>query len=105
MATISTKYLTPIRKLLDQDIRTIISGKLQLDPSDIPGEVGLGELGFDSLALSDLAETIEERFAVQVPNRMLPATLTIDQLVSLIVQKQEAVEGAANNDTVAEGAA
>lgn len=86
MATVSTKYLTPMRSLLDQDIRAILAAKTQADASDIPDEIGLGDLGLDSLALSDLAEAIEEKFDVPIPNRMLPATLTVGQLVALIHQ-------------------
>lgn len=84
MATVSTKYLTPMRALLAQDIRAILAAKTQADASNIPDEIGLGDLGLDSLALSDLAEAIEEKFAVPIPDRMLPAALTVGQLVALV---------------------
>lgn len=69
---------------VDHDLREILSAKLQINTHEIPGVMALGELGFDSLALSDLAEAVEEKFDVQVPNRIFPATLTINQLVELL---------------------
>lgn len=104
MATVNSKYLTPKQTTIEQDLRTIIAGKLQLDTIDIPDEIGLGDLGFDSLALSDLAEAIEEKFDVQVPNRTLPATLTVGQLSALIIKKQEFFEDTPGQTMVAEPA-
>jgi acyl carrier protein len=78
------KEPTPIRIAIDRNVRALLSAKLQLDVTQIAGAAALSDLGFDSLALSDLAEAIEERFDMQVPNRMLPASLTIDQLVALL---------------------
>lgn len=88
MATASTKYLAPVEVLLDRDIRAIIAGKTQADAADISDEITLGDLGLDSLALSDLAEAIEEKFDVHVPNRMLPSTLTVGQLIALVCENQ-----------------
>lgn len=92
MATISVNYCPPMQATIERDVRTIIAAKLQLDAAEVPGEIGLGDLGFDSLALSDLAEAIEEKFDVQFPNRTLPATLTAGQLSVLIIQKQESLQ-------------
>lgn len=75
---------TPEASSVDHGLREILSAKLQIDAHEIPGVMSLGELGFDSLALSDLAEAVEEKFDVQIPNRMFPATLTINQLVALL---------------------
>jgi acyl carrier protein len=76
--------------IVDKDVRALLSSKLQIITTSIAGTTTLGDLGFDSLGLSDLAEAIEERFDVQVPNRTLPATLTIDQLVGLLRQGESA---------------
>ncbi|HZD93629.1 MAG TPA: acyl carrier protein, partial [Candidatus Sulfotelmatobacter sp.] len=74
------------------DVREILSAKLQIDTEQVAGAVTLGELGFDSLGLSDLAEAMEDRFGVQVPNRILPATLTLNQLVALLSGSHENAE-------------
>lgn len=79
-----TQDATPQPGSVDHDVREILSAKLQIEAHEIPGVMSLGELGFDSLALSDLAEAVEEKFDVQIPNRMFPATLTINQLVALL---------------------
>lgn len=72
------------RTVVERGVRALLSDKLQLEAAGIAGTATLGDLGFDSLGLSDLAEAIEDRFDVQMPNRTLPATLTIDQLVGLL---------------------
>jgi acyl carrier protein len=69
---------------VSEDVRALLSRKLRRDCSNVPGHVTLSEIGFDSLALSDLAEAIEERFDLQVPQRTFPETLTIDQLIVLL---------------------
>jgi acyl carrier protein len=78
------QHATPESASIDYDLRELLSAKLQIGTQEIPGAMSLGELGFDSLALSDLAEAVEEKFDVQIPNRMFPATLTIHQLVALL---------------------
>lgn len=78
----------PVQEIVEQDLRALLSAKLQLDVSEISNGITLGDLGFDSLALSDLAEAIEEKFDVQVPNRTLPATLTVGQLEALLLSKK-----------------
>jgi acyl carrier protein len=77
---------------IERSVREILSAKLQIDAEQVPGAVTLGELGFDSLGLSDLAEAMEDRFGVQVPNRILPATLTLKQLVALLTRSHENAE-------------
>ncbi len=68
------------------DVKMMLSEKLQIEAESIGERVTLGDLGFDSLALSDLAEAIEEKFDVQVPNRTLPDTLTAGQLADLLLR-------------------
>lgn len=104
MATVSTKYLASMRALVDQDIRAIIAAKTQADSTDIPDHISLGDLGFDSLALSDLAEAIEEKFDVHIPNRMLPATFTVGQLSALIYENEGSYGDSLENNLVPEPA-
>lgn len=82
MKSVLIQHSTP--GSVDYDLREILSAKLQINAHEIPGVIALGELGFDSLALSDLAEAVEEKFDVQIPNRSFPATLTINQLLALL---------------------
>lgn len=79
------------RAAIEQSIRALLTEKLHHDCTGVPGNEALSAgLGFDSLALSDLAEAIEERFGLPVPNRMLPGTLTVDQLIDMINSREEA---------------
>lgn len=84
MKIVAVKDALPVSGSIEQDVREILSDKLQIDAEQVDGTVTLGELGFDSLGLSDLAEAMEDRFGVQVPNRILPATITLNQLVALL---------------------
>jgi acyl carrier protein len=84
MRTLTTIDRSPIQEQFEQDIKILLSEKLRVDVGQIATEMTLGELGFDSLALSDLAEAIEEKFEVQVPNRTVPDTVTVGQLAVLL---------------------
>jgi acyl carrier protein len=85
---------TPVspKAAVEDGIRALLAAKLQIEANQIPRAATLGELGFDSLGLSDLAEGIEEGFGIQVPNRTLPATLTLSQLINLLSQAEESSE-------------
>jgi len=78
-----------IKIALEKDVRALLTAKLNLDSDQFPGDTTLESLGFDSLGLSDLAETMEEKFGLQVPNRMFPRTLSIDQLIELLGKSSE----------------
>ncbi|MBZ5491552.1 MAG: acyl carrier protein [Acidobacteriia bacterium] len=92
MKIVSVKDVTLVSSSIERDVREILSAKLQIDAEQVAGVITLGELGFDSLALSDLAEAMEDKFGVQVPNRILPATLTLNQLVALLSGPHENAE-------------
>ena len=92
MKTVGVKDVILGSGSIERDVREILSAKLQIDTEQVAGAVTLGELGFDSLGLSDLAEAMEDRFGVQVPNRILPATLTLNQLVALLSGSHENAE-------------
>ena len=75
---------------IEHSIRALLSEKLHLDCTEAPGSSTLSSgLGFDSLALSDLAEAIEDKFGVPIPNRMLPGTLTVNQLIDMLNAREE----------------
>src|SRR5437660_221997 len=95
MATMARQDRPRVQMPVAWDVRALISAKVQIDIDEIAGEMMLGDMGFDSLALSDLAEAIEEKFDVQVPNRTLPATLTVDQLSALLLRSLENAENGA----------
>ena len=92
MKIVSVKDVTLVSSSIDRDVREILSAKLQIDAEQVAGVITLGELGFDSLALSDLAEAMEDKFGVHIPNRILPATLTLNQLVALLSGPHENAE-------------
>ena len=92
MKMVAVKDVTLVSSTIDRDLRDILAAKLQVDTDQLAGVMTLGELGFDSLGLSDLAEAIEDRFGIQVPNRMLPSTLTVNQLVDLLCRSNEQAE-------------
>jgi len=92
MKTVAMNDVTLVSSKVDRELRGILAAKLRIDANEFAGMTTLGELGFDSLGLSDLAETIEDKFGVQAPNRTLPATLTVNQLVELLCRSNEHAE-------------
>lgn len=101
MQVVVASSRTPVATLIGQGIKEILSSKLQVEPDQIPETAALGDLGFDSLGLSDLAEAVEEKFDVQVPNRIFPSTLTVEQLIALVIRKSQT---SAQEDVIAEPA-
>jgi len=89
---------------IEQRVRNIIASKLQVDTQEISGDISLADIGFGSLSLSDLAETIDDEFEVSSPNRMMPGTLTIRGLINLIKMTHEVRRTNAQYPTTAEGA-
>lgn len=104
MATASTNYFEPGQARLVLNVRAIIADKTQADAADLSDEITLGDLGLDSLALSDLAEAIEDRFDVHVANRMLPSTLTVGQLIALVCNNHAVYGDSPDNAIVPEPA-
>ena len=89
---------------IEQRVRSIIGSKLHVDIQEISGDISLTDVGFDSLSLSDLAEAIDDEFEVSSPNRMMPGTLTISGLISLINVTHETRRKSSPDATVGEGA-
>lgn len=89
---------------IEQRVRSIIGSKLHVDIQEISGDISLSDVGFDSLSLSDLAESIDDEFEVSSPNRMMPGTLTISGLINLINVTHEARRKSSSYPTISEGA-
>jgi acyl carrier protein len=79
-------------KMIERNFRMLLSNKLLRDCHQAAGTTTLAELGFDSLGLSDLAEAIDEKFEVQLPNRTLDENLSISGVVGWIQKKLETRE-------------
>jgi acyl carrier protein len=69
---------------LEQEVRCIIAGQLRINTEYIRNDKALLAAGFDSLGLSDLADSIMTQFRVMVPDQMVSGTLTINSLTNLI---------------------
>jgi acyl carrier protein len=89
---------------IEERVRRIIASKLQIDIQEMSGDSSLSDIGFGSLSLSDLAEAIDDEFEVSSPNRMMPGTLTISGLISLIRVTHEGRRAKIQYSTIAEGA-
>jgi acyl carrier protein len=89
---------------IEQRVRSIIGSKLHVDIQEISGDISLSDVGFDSLSLSDLAESIDDEFEVSSPNRMMPGTLTISGLINLINVTHEARRKCSSYPTISERA-
>lgn len=74
---------------VEQQFRAILSEKLRCNSEELPGDATLEELGFDSLGLSDLAEAVQGQIDVEIPNRVFPATFTINNVVEFLVRELE----------------
>lgn len=71
--------------IVAKEFRAILGEKLRRDGNDLPDDATLEELGFDSLALSDLAEAVQGRLDVEIPNRTFPASFTVREVIDFLV--------------------
>ena len=69
----------------EQEIRAIIADVADLTPDDVSDDAVLkSNLGLDSLELVDLAQQLENRFAIEVADSDVRASMTVRELITLV---------------------
>ncbi len=70
------------------EIRQMIAKVLALDEAEVVAEAHLqDDLGADSLALLNLAEAFEKRYAIEIPSDDLVDIANVGELVKLVEAK------------------
>ncbi len=70
------------------EIRQMIAKVLALDEAEVVSEAHLqDDLGADSLALLNLAEAFEKRYAIEIPSDDLVDIANVGELVKLVESK------------------
>lgn len=68
-----------------EKLREILANEMSINPSDISLDAEfIGDLGFNSLELADLVVICEEKFGVEFDDEVLPALLTVRDVVNYL---------------------
>lgn len=78
---------------LQSEIENILTEQLGIDRDEISPEKSLTEdLNADSLDLTELVMTLEERFAIEVPQKEAEKLITVGDVVHYIESRQKPKE-------------
>ncbi|MCI9627465.1 MAG: acyl carrier protein [Clostridia bacterium] len=71
-------------------VKSIIVDELMVDEADVTMEANIkDDLGADSLAVVDLAMSLEDEFGIEIPDNELENVKTVGDVVKLIESKNE----------------
>ncbi len=71
-------------------VKSIIVDELMVDEADVTLESNIkDDLGADSLAVVDLAMSLEDEFGIEIPDNELEDVKTVGDVVKLIESKSE----------------
>ncbi len=71
-------------------VKDIIVDELMVDEADVTLEANIkDDLGADSLAVVDLAMSLEDEFGIEIPDNELESVKTVGDVVKLIESKNE----------------
>jgi len=71
-------------------VKDIIVDELMVDEADVTMEANIkDDLGADSLAVVDLAMSLEDEFGIEIPDNELENVKTVGDVVKLIESKNE----------------
>ena len=72
---------------LDDEIRTLVAGILEMDAGGIDGDARLvQDLGMDSMLALEIVASIEKRYKVKLPESALPTVKTLNSVIELAKQ-------------------
>ena len=73
------------RSCIIETLRAILAECLHGEVPELdPDSVLTADLGLNSMELFDLVCSIEERFAIEIPDRILPRLLTVRDVVEFL---------------------
>lgn len=71
-------------------VKEIIVDELMVDEADVTPEANIkDDLGADSLAVVDLAMSLEDEFGIEIPDNELEGIKTVGDVVKMIESKNE----------------
>lgn len=71
-------------------VKEIIVDELMVDEADVTMEANIkDDLGADSLAVVDLAMSLEDEFGIEIPDNELEGIKTVGDVVKMIESKNE----------------
>jgi len=76
-----------IRPALEADLRGVVGGLLRLDAARLDPTENLGNFGFDSLTLSELAEQLSARYSVDVSAQTFYSATTIARIAAYLLDR------------------
>ena len=72
---------------LDDEVRGLVGGILELEPGQINGDAHLvQDLGMDSMMALEIVASIEKRYKVKLPESVLPTVTTLNRVIELAKQ-------------------
>lgn len=75
------------RTSIEAEVKSIIAERLGVTADRVEDHQRINEdLGIDSLEMLLIAESIEERFDLEIPDEMLAKSLTVEAIVDSLLQ-------------------
>lgn len=77
--------------MIFEDVKEILADQLDINPNDIELTSSLADdLGADSLDAIDIVMTIEDQYSIEVPDEVIEAMKTVEDIVGFIEANTEA---------------
>lgn len=76
--------------MIFEDVKEILADQLDINPNDIELTSSLADdLGADSLDAIDIVMTIEDQYSIEVPDEVIEAMKTVEDIVGFIEANAE----------------
>jgi len=77
--------------MIFEEVKEILADQLDINPNDIELTSSLADdLGADSLDAIDIVMTIEDQYSIEVPDEVIEAMKTVEDIVGFIEANAEA---------------
>lgn len=77
--------------MIFEEVKEILADQLDINPNDIELTSSLADdLGADSLDAIDIVMTIEDQYSIEVPDEVIEAMKTVEDIVGFIEANTEA---------------
>ena len=72
---------------IDEDVRAMIAGILEMEPSAIDGDAQLvQDLGMDSMMALEIVAGLEKKYRIKLPEAVIPTVKTLNSIIALTKQ-------------------
>ncbi len=77
--------------MIFEEVKEILADQLDINPNDIELTSSLADdLGADSLDAIDIVMTIEDQYSIEVPDEVIEAMKTVEDIVGFVEANAEA---------------